>query len=72
MRNLTEEEVRNDARFAEFCELAGLDRQAIIDSYSPSSLLVELLDEDELDGDDDSNYPYHIFNPFNLKIEQNV
>lgn len=67
MRNLTLEEVKNDNRFSEFCEMSGLDRDVIIEKYSPSSLLVELLDEDELE-DEDANYPYRVFNPFNLTI----
>lgn len=47
--------------------MSGLDRDVIIEKYSPSSLLVELLDEDELE-DEDANYPYRVFNPFNLTI----
>lgn len=67
MRNLTLKEIVNNKNFAEFCELSGYDIDKIVANLG-SSFAVELLDEED-DEDADMNYPYHIFNPFNLDIK---
>ena len=67
MRNLALKEIVNNKNFAEFCKLSNYDLTKIVNNLG-SSFAVELLDEED-DEDADMNYPYHIFNPFNLDIK---
>jgi hypothetical protein len=66
MRNLTLEEIVNNKKFEEFCELSNYSSQKIINNLG-SSFSVELLDDEECE-DTDMNYPYKIYNPFGIDI----
>ena len=64
------EEIVNNKNFAEFCEFSGYDINKIIENLDSSSFAVEMLDEEDEDYENtDTNYPYHIFNPFSLDIK---
>jgi hypothetical protein len=68
MRNLTLEEIKQNKNFAEFCELSNYDLTKIVNNLG-SNFAIELFDEeDENYKDVDTNYPYHIFNPFCIDI----
>lgn len=66
MRNLTIEEIKESKNFAEFCELSNYDIAKIVNNLG-SSFAVELLDDEECE-DTDMNYPYKIYNPFGIDI----
>jgi hypothetical protein len=72
MRNLTLDEIKKSKNFKEFCEMSKISFNKVLRNMveNKSSFKVELLDNDDEEVVD-MNYPYRVFNPYNLDIEDN-
>jgi hypothetical protein len=70
MKTLSLEEIKGNKNFNEFCEMNRISFNKVLRNMveNKSSFKVELLDNDE---EVDMNYPYRVFNPFSLDIEDN-
>lgn len=72
MKNLSLEEIKKSKNFKEFCEMSRISFNKVLRNMveNKSSFKVELLDNDDEEVVD-MNYPYRVFNPYNLDIEDN-
>ena len=71
MKNLSLEEIKKSKNFKEFCEMSKISFNKVLRNMveNKSSFKVELIDGDDADEETDMNYPYRVFNPYNLDIE---